>query len=151
MGYTAEDYLTIACVRWFRLQYPREVIYHVPNERNTKRKIAGDRWVTTGEGAKLKKMGVKKGVSDLVIPAPSEIYHGFYVELKSETWKSGRKVKKYPTPQQREFLAAMHEYGYAVAVVWNVDEFMAYTSRYMDHAEVECEYLIQNNHITLTD
>lgn len=147
MGYSVEDSLTIACVRWFRLQYPREVIYHVPNERNTKRKLAGDRWVTTGEGAKLKKMGVKKGVSDLVIPAPSACYNGFYIELKSERWKNGKKVRGYPSKDQLEFLAAMHDYGYAVAVCWNVDDFMRYVSRYMDHAEIECDYLVRNNHI----
>lgn len=149
MGYSQEDSTTIACVRWFRLQYPNEVIYHVPNERNTKRKVAGDRWVTTGEGAKLKKMGVKKGVSDLVIPAPSFLYHGFYIELKTEKWKNGKLEKKYPTKSQREFLAAMHEYGYAVAVCWSVDEFMGYVRDYMSHKPVECDYLINNNHITI--
>lgn len=147
MAYSAEDSLTIACVRWFRLQYPREVIYHVPNERNTKRRIAGDRWVTTGEGAKLKRMGVKKGVSDLVIPAPSNYYNGFYVEIKTETWKSGKKVKSYPTKEQREFLRAMHDYEYAVAVVWNFEEFQSYVSRYMNNRFVLCDYLINNNHI----
>ena len=123
----------------------------MPNERNTKRRIAGDRWVTTGEGAKLKKMGVKKGVSDLVIPAPSALYNGFYIELKTETWKKGKKVKKYPTPSQREFLSAMNDYNYAVAVVWNVDQFMGYISRYMDNKQVVCRYLINNNHIDTED
>ena len=123
----------------------------MPNERNTKRRIAGDRWVTTGEGAKLKKMGVKKGVSDLVIPAPSLCYNGFYVELKTETWKKGKKVRSYPSKAQREFLAAMYEYDYAVAVVWNFDEFQTYVSKYMDNGPVYCDYLINNNHIDIEE
>lgn len=52
-----------------------ELIYHVPN--------GGYR--TKPEAAKLKAMGVKPGVFDLVLPAPRRPYHGLYLEMKKPT------------------------------------------------------------------
>lgn len=147
MGYSKEDHTTIACVNWFKHQYPKAVIFHVANERNTKRKI-GKRYVTTGEGAKLKKMGVMKGVSDIVITEWHPNYRGLFIELKPLSWKDGKQVKAgYPSEDQRQFLSDQFDRGYAVAVAWGLDEFMAYVNAYMSHEPVECEYLIRNEHI----
>ena len=133
-----EDELTIACVRYFKLKYPNEMIYHVANQRKTGK----------ARGAKLKKMGVLAGVSDLHVPVAKGRYIGLVIELKHEKNVAGKMVRgDYPTPEQREFLSKMHTYGYAVYVCWNLDEFMALLDRYMRGDKIECEYLVKNGHL----
>lgn len=141
-----EDNLTKACVQWYDLQYPDGFIMHIANERNTKRKLPNGKWVTTGEGGKLKEMGVRPGVADLFIPVPCGEYPGLWIELKIDMSRFG-KQKKYPTPDQRKFLCKMHKNGYAVAVAWDLDEFRQYVQDYKAGDLVECAYLIDNNHI----
>lgn len=76
-------------------RYPElKLLYHVPNE--------GKR--SGREGAKMKRMGLRKGVSDLCLPVARGIYHGLYIELKA---LDGRITK-----EQNEFLAAVREQGY---------------------------------------
>lgn len=144
--YSEEDRLTIACVRWFTLQYRDKFIMHIANERKTKRtQLKNGEWVSL-EGVKLKKMGVRKGVSDLFIPEPSDIYNGLWIELKRDKTTSGS-AKNYPDPDQREFLSLMHDRDYAVVVAWNLEEFIAYVNAYFKNQLIECDYLITNNHI----
>lgn len=63
-----EHNLQTACVRWFRYQYPKDIILAVPNggSRDNKK-----------EAARLKAEGVLAGVSDLII----------FSEKKSFLWK----------------------------------------------------------------
>lgn len=145
MGWTAEDRLTMACVRWFTLQHSGRFIMHIANERNTKRKVAG-KWITTNEGAKLKKMGVRKGVADLFIAEPVSQYAGLWIELKVQKPDGS---KTYPSPEQRSFLSEMNDRGYAVAVAWGADQFIKYVNDYFSGVTIECEYLVTNNHIEL--
>ena len=63
-----EHNLQIACVRWFRLQYPKHLIYAIPN--------GGRRNVAVA--AKLKAEGVLPGVPDLHIPVAKGGFHGLY-------------------------------------------------------------------------
>ena len=49
-----------------------ELMYHIPNE--------GKRSNYTG--GKMKKEGMKNGVSDVCLPLARGIYHGFYIEMK---------------------------------------------------------------------
>lgn len=60
---------------------------------------------TAMHGARLKREGRKKGVPDMLLPIPRGTYHGLFVELKA---KGGR-----PTPEQREWLHALQDAGYA--------------------------------------
>ena len=77
------------CLRW---------LYHIPNERKC----------TVIEGARLKRIGVKAGVSDLFLPYPVGRYHGLYIEMKTP---DGR-----VSDSQTEFLEAMKRYGYAAYI-----------------------------------
>lgn len=55
-------------------KYPAlEMMFHVPNE-GTQSKVRGHR---------LKLMGVKRGVPDIILPVPKGKYCGLAVELKS--------------------------------------------------------------------
>lgn len=97
-----EDQLQIAVMQLANTHYIlRRYLLHVPN--------GGYRH--PAEAAKLKKMGVKKGVPDLFLPVPNDLYHGLFIELKVHPNK--------PTPEQVEFLADLTAFGYKTAVVYD--------------------------------
>lgn len=102
---SAEDNLQIACVNWFRLQYPSKwrLLFHPANggARNAR------------EGAKLKKMGVVPGVNDLILVAKSK---PVFYELKTMTGKQSK--------AQKEFQADIEEQGYDYLLIRSVDEFI---------------------------
>lgn len=55
------------------------MIYHIPNEGKRK------------NGAKLKRIGLRKGIPDLCLPVPKMGFNGLYIELKKIHLK--RRVK----------------------------------------------------------
>lgn len=76
--------------------------------------IANERKCTPQQGARLKRMGVKRGVADLFLPVPVVRYHGLWIEMKTPEGE--------PSAEQRKFLAAMQGYGYAVRVCYGYEE-----------------------------
>lgn len=84
--------------------YPElELMYHVPNEgKRTKR-----------EGARLRRLGLRRGVSDICLPVARGGYHGLYIELKALDGK--------PTTEQQEFITAVCEQGYCGRVCYGGD------------------------------
>lgn len=59
-----------------RAQYPElKLLFHIPN--------GGTR--DTIEGKHLKQAGVKPGVPDLFLAAPSGKYHGLFIEMKTDS------------------------------------------------------------------
>jgi len=76
------------------------LLHHVPNGGK----------MPPGSAGKLKGMGMKRGVPDLVLPVPRGSYHGLYLELKSP---SGR-----VRATQRWWLQALAEEGYGVEVAY---------------------------------
>ena len=92
------------CLKWF---------HHIPNGgRRDKR-----------EAVKLKKQGVKAGVSDLHLPFPNKGYHGLYIEMKSE---NGRLSEK-----QAEFLEDMASYGFKTAVCFCAEAAIEVLEEYL--------------------
>lgn len=93
-----EDEEQAYIVSWAKInesRYPElKLLYHIPNE--------GKR--SGREGARMKSIGLRRGVSDLCLPIARGIYHGLYIELKSLDGKL--------TKEQNEFLAAVREQGY---------------------------------------
>lgn len=81
-----------------------DLFLHIPNE--SKR--------TVTYGSLLKRMGMRKGASDLFIALPRKDYHGAWIELKT--------IKGKPTPAQIDFLEDMDEQGYFTKVVNGFDE-----------------------------
>ena len=88
-------------------------IYHIANE--------GKRTHYTGN--LLRRLGMRKGVPDLCIPLPRGKYHGFYIEMKSESGKV--------TKEQREWLKLLKNNGYATAICYGADEAINKISAYM--------------------
>ena len=80
MASMTEDQIQQAVIRWsqqanVRKMFPQlALLYHIPNERKC----------TPQQGARLKRMGVKSGVPDLHLPVARGVYHGLYLEMKTE-------------------------------------------------------------------
>lgn len=86
------------------LYHDIDLMYHIPNE--------GKRTYYTG--GKMKKEGLKKGVSDICLPVPSGKYSGLYIEMKY-----GRNK---PTKEQENFLKRINKLGYASCVCYTGKE-----------------------------
>lgn len=74
-------------------------LFHIPN--------GGSRHLL--EAVKLKAMGVKPGVPDLMLPVPRARYHGLYIEMKRSR---GGTVNE----AQAAWIAFLRSQGYAVLV-----------------------------------
>ena len=88
------------------------LLFAIPNgglrparERTDKR---GRRVRYSVEGQKLRAEGVKDGVPDLCLPAPSGPFHGLYIEMKTRTGSASQ--------VQRQWLAALNRQGYYAEV-----------------------------------
>lgn len=67
----------ISLFQWAKLaqcQYPELKLLHAIGNGNAKRSIV--------QGARMKREGVKAGVSDVMLPVARGGYHGLYIELK---------------------------------------------------------------------
>ncbi|MDR0619194.1 MAG: VRR-NUC domain-containing protein [Bacteroidales bacterium] len=100
-----ESKLQQSCVKWFRLQYPKLVLFAVPN--------GGSRNVL--EAAKMKREGVMAGVADLILLKQNANYGALCIEMK---YGGGRQ-----SDHQKQFEKYCHRYGYQYAVCRTFDEF----------------------------
>lgn len=104
-----EDDLQISCfelIEVLRGQHPiLEWVVHVPNGGKRPRGAAG----------RLKAMGVKKGVLDVILPLPYNGWSGWAIELKVG--------KNRTTEEQDNWLAALEAAGYYTAVCYSLEEF----------------------------
>lgn len=126
LGHPEED-LQIACVGWFRLQFPRyeRLLFASLNSLaftgNYSDPEARGRYIAKLK--RLKAMGLEPGVPDLTLSVRRGSFSGFYCELKVPG--------KYPEPHQREMMALLTEQGYYCCVAKTVDEFAREVKRYM--------------------
>jgi hypothetical protein len=107
-----EHTLQVYCVAWFRVNYPNELIYAIPN--------GGHRAYSTAK--RLKAEGTTSGIPDLHIPTPMGEYHGLYIEMKYGYNK--------PSEAQKKIMAYLNNKGYLCAVCWSLDEFMQTINNY---------------------
>lgn len=112
-----EDELQISCFEWIELMRPAhpilEWVIHVPNGGKRPRGAAG----------KLKAMGVKPGVLDVLLPLPYNGWSGLAIEMKVG--------KNTTTEQQDDWLQVMGASGYYTAVCYTLEEFMAHVNRFL--------------------
>lgn len=101
---TTEHQEQVMLITWFRLQYPKYIIFAIPN--------GGVRHIVTA--VKLKSEGVLAGVSDLFLMVPKGEYHGMFIEMKAKTGKI--------SDSQKEFMAAANSMNYKTAVCYGFDE-----------------------------
>ncbi len=95
----------INIVNWFNYQFPElsDDFHHFANERRC----------SVQQGRILKRMGVKKGVSDFFLALPLDDYAGFWLELKVG--------KNKVTHEQEAFLTRKIARGYMCAACWGFD------------------------------
>ena len=109
----SEDTIQMTVMDWVRLNPSISPnIFHIPN--------GGDR--APQYAKKLRRMGLKPGVSDLFIAMPRHGYNGAWVELKSA---GGRLA-----PAQKVFLADMVNQGYAAKVCYSIEETIEFIKHY---------------------
>jgi len=110
-----ESQLQQACVKWFRLKYPKyaKLLFAVPN--------GGARSATTARI--LMGEGVLAGVSDLLLMVTTIDYIGMAIEMKVHPNKL--------TPKQKEWLDLVEEQGYEVFVCYDFDSFIEKIDDYM--------------------
>ena len=110
-----EQILQIACVSFFRYQYPHlATLLH--NNRNNS--------TSAREGGKHRKMGSVAGVADLVLYVRRQGFGALFIELKSETGRQSADQKSW----QRDITAQ----GYLYVVVRTFDEFETTIRQYIN-------------------
>lgn len=89
------------------------MIYHIPNEGKRK------------NGAKLKRIGLRKGIPDLCLPVSKMGFNGLYIELKKDASKKASK-------EQKEWLFKLEQQGYATSLCFGANEAINLITAYMD-------------------
>lgn len=116
---TEEEWLQIQVIDWAFYhtgKYPQlALMFHVANE--------GKRSVV--QGTKLKRMGLKKGVPDLVLPWGNGTYTGLYVELKTE--------KGRPTAEQRTWVKNLMQAGNYAKICYGFDDAVRTIKAYLEN------------------
>lgn len=110
-----EHKLQAACVRWYRLQYPKmkHNLFSVPN--------GGKRDAVTA--AKLKEEGALAGVADLILLKSNRFYGALLIEMKTKT---GRQ-----SDMQKEWQQKITNDGYKYIVVRSLEEFQSEVKSYL--------------------
>lgn len=115
----SEDEEQAVVIEWCELnshRYPElKMIYHVPNE--------GKR--SAAYAAKEKRLGLKKGVPDLVIPVKRMGFAGLYIEMK----KIGGRL----TREQRIWLDMLNDEGYAAFVAEGAEQAIKIIQGYLNN------------------
>jgi VRR-NUC domain-containing protein len=109
-----EEQIQIAVMDWARL-HPICKDYLIYNVNS------GDRHISYAK--KLKRMGQRKGVSDLLLAYPCNGYHAAWIELKSKTGVL--------TIEQKEWINRMIEVGCKAYVVRSIDDAIAAIKDYL--------------------
>lgn len=107
--------LQCECVKWFKLSYPKVVIFSMPNERK----------VTAYAMQRLLKSGLLPGVPDLFMAYPNKDFNGLFIEMKSAKGKLSDNQKKVHTD--------LSEY-YAVVTCYSFDSFQETIEKYFNNA-----------------
>lgn len=119
--YETEDEAQAAVFLWAEYAaaaYPcLRLMYHIPNE--------GKRSITYG--ARLKRLGMKRGVSDICLPVARGGYHGLYIELKAAGGK--------PAPEQKDFLRSVNIEGFLGVLCHGSREAITLIERYVKGEE----------------
>jgi len=108
-----ESKLQRQAVKWFRLQYPNHVLFHIPN--------GGMRSKT--EASIMKAEGVVAGVPDLFLAYSNYGYNGLFIEMKTP--------KGRITNTQEYFMEHATRAGYLCAVCRSLDDFMELVNNYL--------------------
>lgn len=109
-GDISEEDIHKTLIQWIRvhpqLKGKEKFFIHIPNEGRRSPRY----------GRLMKDLGLRSGVSDILIAMPCKGFGAAWIELKS---KSG-----VLSPAQKEFLDDMKRQNYFTAVCYSIDEAM---------------------------
>lgn len=105
-----EAHIQTACVNWYRLSYPKCLIFAVPNG-GSRNKI---------EAANLKREGALAGVADLILLAEGKV---LFVEMKT--------MKGRQTEKQKLFQRNVERLGFQYVVCRSFDEFRSEVTKWL--------------------
>lgn len=111
-----EHRIQSACVRWFKLQYPKlqYTLFAIPN--------GGRRDALTG--AKLKEEGVIPGVADLILLKSNRFYGSLCIEMKTPTGEQKEAQKAW----QKEVESTGNKY----VICRSIDDFIREITDYFN-------------------
>ena len=110
-----EDKIQTVCVKWFDYQYKHLKPLLYMNYNNPRNKI---------QGAKLKKMGMRKGIPDLFLALPRGLYSGLYIEIKTP--------KGVLSKSQKEYSVTLQNAGFHWVMCRSFDEFKKEIEKYLE-------------------
>jgi hypothetical protein len=115
MSLKPEQITHINLYNWFVEKFPEleDDLHHFANERRC----------SVQEGRNLKRMGVKRGVSDFFLAFPVGEYAGLWLELKENNGKLSK--------EQIEFLNKKSSRGYMTASALGLEEGRMAFSHYL--------------------
>lgn len=115
MSLQPEQVEHINIVNWFNYQFPElaDDLHHFANERRC----------SIQQGRTLKRMGVKKGVSDFFLALPRQGYHGLWLELKVNKGKL--------TKEQNAFIDRKNQRNYLALACWGFEAAKEVISTYL--------------------
>lgn len=111
-----EHRIQVACVRWFRLQYPHlaKRLFAVPNGG----------WREKATAGRMKAEGVLSGVADLILLKPNARWGALLIEMKTESGRQGLSQKEWQAD-----LCRSDEYKYVLCR--SVDDFRREVTSYL--------------------
>ena len=110
-----EDVLQNQVMRYICLKYPKTLFTHVANE--------GKR--TPFEQYKMKYLGTKPGIPDIMIFEPNNTKNGLAIELKAGYNK--------PTPNQKKWLKELENNNWVAVWSNNLDECIEIIDKYFNN------------------
>ena len=78
---------------------------------------------TKATAGKMVAEGVKRGVPDLMLPLPTDKFHGLFIEMKFG--------KNKMTPEQQEFFDYATQQGYLCKVAYSAEEAIEIIDEYL--------------------
>lgn len=100
-----ESELQIQCVEWFKIKYPKKLIFSIPN--GAKKSLL--------TALRMRREGLLSGVPDLFIPEPFRNFSGLFIEMKSKYGKL--------SSNQKDVIQKLRERNYAVYVCNSFSQF----------------------------
>lgn len=112
------------CIKWFKAQYPNEIIFSIPNGAYLAGANVGQR---VRQWQRLQSEGALQGVPDLFIAKastnPDEFYNGIFIEMKSQTGRLSEEQSRLHTKLKSK--------GYTVHVINSFEKFVEVVKYYM--------------------